>query len=134
ISPDIELWSGALERLQQTGVATGLIHRGFSNYARSSYRNPPMWHLPLEMRRRHPEVMMLCDPSHICGSRGLLKSIAQTSIDLDFDGLMIETHITPETAWSDAAQQITPEGLEALLHELTWRTGNADSENNNPLT
>lgn len=134
INPDIDLWSGAIERFQQAGIEVGMIHRGFSSYSSSQYRNPPMWHLPLEMKRRFPEMMMLCDPSHICGSRGLLKQIAQTSIDLDFDGLMIEAHINPDKAWSDAQQQVTPEALTTLLQALTWRRCEAENKNNHSLS
>ena len=133
INPDIDLWCGAIERFQRTGLQVGMIHRGFSSYSNSEYRNPPMWHLPLEMKRRFPGLIMLCDPSHICGTRNLLKQVAQTSIDLDFDGLMIEAHIDPENAWSDARQQITPEALSFLLDSLTWRSGEG-SDNNNPLS
>ncbi len=110
INPDLELWCGGIERLQKVGVKQiGMIHRGFSNYGNTEYRNAPMWHLPIEMKRRFPDMLLICDPSHICGNRTLLQSVAQKSIDLDFDGLMIESHIDPDNAWSDAKQQITPE-------------------------
>src|SRR6476469_7598004 len=102
INPDLELWSGGIERLQKVGVKqVGMIHRGFSNYGNTEYRNAPMWHLPIEMKRRFPEMLLICDPSHICGNRSLLQSVAQKSIDLDFGGLMVETHIDPDNAWSD---------------------------------
>lgn len=134
INPDLDLWIGALERFRNIGVPVGLVHRGFSTYSVSEYRNPPMWHLPLEVKRRFPEIKMICDPSHISGKRTMLKKIAQTSIDLDFDGLMIETHINPDDAWSDAKQQITPQELEFLLNELVWRKGNSEiTENNSQL-
>jgi chorismate mutase len=123
INPDIELWSGAIERFQHAGLTVGMIHRGFSSYSSSEFRNPPMWHIPLEMKRRYPGMIMICDPSHICGSRVLLQKVAQTSIDLDFDGLMIEAHVDPDNAWSDARQQITPLRLSELLSSLTWRSG-----------
>lgn len=123
INPDLELWSGAVERLLKAGIAQpGLIHRGFSSYTRSDYRNAPMWQLPIEMRRRYPGLLMICDPSHICGNREGLQGIAQKSIDLDFDGLMIESHIDPDQAWSDARQQVTPEAFGALLDSLIWRS------------
>ncbi len=124
-SPDLELWTGAVERIRKAGIQRiGLIHRGFSYFGQSEYRNAPMWHLPIEMKRRYPELLMLCDPSHICGNRNLLGKIAQKSIDLDFDGLMLESHIDPDRAWSDAQQQITPENLLNLLNGLKWRKAN----------
>ena len=123
INADLELWSGGIERLQKVGVKQiGMIHRGFSNYGNTEYRNAPMWHLPIEMKRRFPDMLLICDPSHICGNRTLLQSIAQKSIDLDFNGLMIETHIDPDNAWSDAKQQITPERLSEMLDHLIWRS------------
>ncbi len=122
INPDLELWSGAIERLQKAGVENiGLIHRGFSSYGNIEYRNAPMWHLPIEMKRRYPGIPLICDPSHICGNRVLLHSVMQKSIDLDFGGLMIESHIDPDNAWSDAKQQITPEQLNDILETLIWR-------------
>lgn len=129
INPDLELWCGGIERLQKVGVKqVGMIHRGFSNYGNTEFRNAPMWHLPIEMKRRFPDMMLICDPSHICGNRILLQSIAQKSIDLDFDGLMIESHIDPDNAWSDAKQQITPERLSEMLRELIWRSENTDEK------
>ena len=117
------------ERLQKTGVQKiGLIHRGFSNYGNTEYRNAPMWHLPIEMKRRYPEMLLICDPSHICGNRNLLHSVAQKSIDLDFGGLMIESHVDPDNAWSDAAQQITPKRLSELLDELVWRSEHSEAK------
>ncbi|MBK8608865.1 MAG: bifunctional 3-deoxy-7-phosphoheptulonate synthase/chorismate mutase type II [Chitinophagaceae bacterium] len=122
IHPDLELWSGAIERLQKVGVQqVGLIHRGFSSYGNTEFRNAPMWHLPIEMKRRYPGMMLICDPSHICGNRTLLQSVSQKSIDLDFDGLMLESHIDPDNAWSDAKQQVTPERLLEILSGLIWR-------------
>jgi len=129
INPDLELWSGGIERLQKVGVKQiGMIHRGFSSYGNTEYRNAPMWHLPIEMKRRFPEMLLICDPSHICGNRTLLQSIAQKSIDLDFGGLMIESHIDPDNAWSDAKQQVTPERLAELLDALVWRHENTDEK------
>lgn len=126
INPDLELWAGAIERVSQTARgAIGLIHRGFSTYGKTAYRNAPMWQLPIEMKRRFPELSMICDPSHICGNRTLLQLVAQKSIDLDFHGLMLESHIDPDNAWSDALQQVTPEKLLELLDSLVWRSGNA---------
>ena len=129
INPDLELWSGGIERLQKAGLKDiGMIHRGFSNYGNTEYRNAPMWHLPIEMKRRFPEMLIVCDPSHICGNRTGLQEIAQKSIDLDFGGLMIETHIDPDKAWSDAKQQITPEQLSVMLDQLKWRLENTDEK------
>ncbi len=129
INPDLELWSGAIERIQKVGVKNiGMIHRGFSNYGNTEYRNAPMWHLPIEMKRRFPEMMLICDPSHICGNRTLLQSVAQKSIDLDFDGLIVESHIDPDNAWSDAKQQITPETFGKMLEDLKWRSETSDKE------
>ncbi len=125
INPDLELWSGAIERMQKVGVKQiGMIHRGFSSYGNTEFRNAPMWHLPIEMKRRFPDMLLICDPSHICGNRTLLQSVAQKSIDLDFGGLMIESHIDPDKAWSDAKQQITPERLAEILDALVWRHEN----------
>jgi chorismate mutase len=125
INPDLELWSGALERLQKVGLQDiGMIHRGFSSYGNTEYRNAPMWHLPIEMKRRYPEMLLICDPSHICGNRHKLQEVAQKSIDLDFGGLIIESHIDPDNAWSDAKQQITPQVLSIMLADLVWRVKN----------
>jgi len=125
INPDLELWSGAIERLQKVGVENiGMIHRGFSSYGNTEYRNAPMWHLPIEMKRRFPGMLLICDPSHISGNRSLLQSVAQKSIDLDFGGLMLETHVDPDNAWSDAKQQVTPEKLKEILDNLVWRSEN----------
>jgi chorismate mutase len=122
INPDLELWSGGIERLHKVGIKqVGMIHRGFSNYGNTEYRNAPMWHLPIEMKRRFPEMLLICDPSHICGRRDILQAVAQQSINLDFDGMMIESHIDPDHAWSDAKQQITPERLAEMLDALIWR-------------
>ncbi len=127
-NPDLELWSGAVERITRAGITEiGLIHRGFSTYGNTEYRNAPMWHLAIEMKRRHPELMMLNDPSHICGRRDILQEVAQRAIDLDYDGLMIESHIDPDKAWSDAKQQITPEELKRLLQNISWRKDDVNS-------
>jgi chorismate mutase len=134
IHPDLELWSGALERLQKVGMQDiGMIHRGFSSYGNTEYRNAPMWHLPIEMKRRFPEMLLICDPSHICGNRYMLQMVAQKSIDLDFGGLIIESHIDPDNAWSDAKQQITPQVLSIMLNDLMWRVKN-DTDNATELT
>jgi chorismate mutase len=129
INPDIELWTGAVERIAKAGIQQiGLIHRGFSAYGNTQYRNAPMWHLAIEMKRRNPQLKMICDPSHICGRRDTLQEVAQESIDLDYDGLIIESHIDPDQAWSDAKQQITPETLGAMLDALVWRHENPTSK------
>ena len=129
INPDLELWCGGIERLQKVGMKDiGMIHRGFSNYGNMEFRNAPMWHLPIEMKRRFPEMLLVCDPSHICGNRTGLQAVAQKSIDLDFGGLMIESHSDPDKAWSDAKQQITPEVLSEMLGELKWRLENTDEK------
>src|SRR6478609_3281164 len=129
INPDLELWIGAVERVAKAGIKQiGLIHRGFSSYGNTEYRNAPMWHLAIEMKRRNPDMMMINDPSHICGRRDILQDVAQKAIDLDFDGLIIESHIDPDHAWSDAKQQITPERLNEMLGEITWRKEDVNSE------
>jgi chorismate mutase len=129
INPDLELWTGAVERVAKSGVKDlGLIHRGFSSYGNTEYRNAPMWHLAIEMKRRNPELLMINDPSHICGRRDILLEVAQKAIDLDYDGLMIESHIDPDKAWSDAKQQLTPEKLGEMLNEIVWRREDTSSE------
>jgi chorismate mutase len=129
INPDLELWMGAVERIAKVGVKDiGLIHRGFSSYGNTEYRNAPMWHLAIEMKRRNPELLMINDPSHICGRRDILQEVAQKAIDLDYDGLMIESHIDPDKAWSDAKQQVTPEKLAEMLNEIVWRREDTSSE------
>ena len=123
INPDIELWSGAVERALQAGLTDiAAIHRGFSVYDPGSlYRNKPLWTLPIELKRRYPTLPVYCDPSHIAGKRHLVAEVCQRALDLDFDGLMIETHPDPDQALSDAAQQITPATLKGLLAELMVR-------------
>jgi chorismate mutase len=129
INPDLELWLGAVERVAKAGIKNiGLIHRGFSSYGNTEYRNAPMWHLAIEMKRRNPELLMINDPSHICGQRENLSDVAQKAIDLDFDGLIIETHINPDEAWSDAKQQITPAHLGEMLENIRWRKEDTTSE------
>ena len=109
VNPDLALWLGGIERLYSANIKKlGVIHRGFSTYEKSKYRNNPEWQLPIELQNRFPDIPLICDPSHIAGRRDILQDISQTALDLNFDGLMIETHIDPDNAWSDAAQQITP--------------------------
>lgn len=122
INPDLNLWIGGLERIEKAGIKQlGVIHRGFSNFGNTEFRNAPMWHIPIELKRQFPDLPVICDPSHICGRRDTLLDVAQKAIDLDFDGLMLESHIDPDNAWSDAKQQVTPEQLEELLGEIVWR-------------
>lgn len=128
INADIELWSGALERIARANVPKiGLIHRGFSSYGNTEYRNAPMWHLAIDMKLRYPDALMLNDPSHICGRRDTLQAVMQKAIDLDYDGLMVESHIDPDSAWSDAAQQVTAPQLELMLKNIQWRKDGIDS-------
>jgi chorismate mutase len=121
-SPDLGLWTGALERINRAGVrALGVIHRGFAVASSPRFRNPPMWELAIEFRRRHPGIPIVTDPSHITGRRELIQDVAQQALDLGLDGLMVETHPNPDQAWSDAAQQVTPERLGEILHHLKVR-------------
>jgi chorismate mutase len=129
INPDLELWTGAVERVARAGVKQiGLIHRGFSSYGNTEYRNAPMWHLAIEMKLKHPDMPIINDPSHICGRRDILQDVMQRAIDLDYDGLMIESHIDPDKAWSDAKQQVTPERLKEILDNIIWRKEDVNSE------
>jgi len=122
INPDIELWIGALERFSAVGITKlGAIHRGFSFYEKAKFRNPPQWEIPIELKRRLPHMPLISDPSHICGNREGLADIAQKAMDLNFDGLIIESHVDPDKAWSDASQQITPKVLLELLDKLILR-------------
>ncbi|MDX2188945.1 MAG: chorismate mutase [Bacteroidota bacterium] len=122
INPDLELWIGGLERLNKAGITRlGAIHRGFSTTIKSEYRNKPMWELALELRRRIPNLPMICDPSHICGTTEYIQFVAQKAMDLDYDGLMIESHINPKVALSDAKQQVTPDVLNDILNSLVIR-------------
>ncbi len=130
VNPDLELWIGALERLNNAGITQlGAIHRGFSSYDKKLYRNLPQWHIPIELHRRLPELPIVCDPSHISGRRDLIAPLCQQAMDLQFSGLIIESHCDPDKAWSDASQQITPEVLALILNNLVVRTTNASTEN-----
>jgi chorismate mutase len=123
INPDVELWLGAIERIANAGVTKlGAIHRGFSRFEQSIYRNPPHWQLPIELRRMMPDLPIICDPSHIAGTTTLLDEISQRAFDLNFDGLIIETHCNPKVALSDAKQQITPYELSRMLGRLAMRS------------
>ncbi len=128
VNPDIELWIGAMERLNNAGITRlGAIHRGFSSYGEKCFRNAPQWQLPLELRRRFPNLPLLCDPSHIAGKRELILSLSQQAMDLNFDGLMVETHCNPYCALSDARQQVTPDELMVILGKLVHRVAAADN-------
>lgn len=122
VNPDLELWIGALERLSNVGLTKlGAIHRGFSSFDKKIYRNLPQWHIPIELKRRYPDLPIICDPSHIGGKRDLIQPLSQQAMDLNFEGLIIETHCNPDCAWSDAAQQVTPERLKEILETLIIR-------------
>lgn len=122
VNPDLELWIGAMQRLYNAGVRRlGAIHRGFSTYNPGIYRNDPHWRLPLELRRRYPDLPIICDPSHITGKRELIASLSQQALDMGFDGLIIESHCDPDCAWSDKNQQITPEVLNVIVDNLVFR-------------
>ena len=129
VNPDIELWIGALQRINQAGVKRmGAIHRGFSSYEQKIYRNAPMWQIPIELHRRIPELPIICDPSHIGGRRELIAPLCQQSMDLGFDGLIVESHCDPDKAWSDAKQQVTPEVLDYILSLLVIRDEHTTTE------
>lgn len=124
VNPDLELWIGALERIYSAGVRRlGAIHRGFSSYGKHLYRNPPKWRIPIELHRRMPKLPILCDPSHIGGRRELIAGLCQEAIDMNFNGLIIESHCNPERALSDSEQQLTPKDLAVILKGLTHRGG-----------
>ena len=125
VNPDLELWIGAFERLEKAGIKELVaIHRGFSVYKHPKYRNVPTWELPIALRERLPELPIICDPSHITGRRDLLLEVSQKAMDLNFDGLMIETHPDPDKAWSDSAQQVTPTELKSIIEHLVLRSNN----------
>lgn len=131
VNPDLELWIGALERIHNAGIRKlGAIHRGFSTYEKKIYRNMPQWHIPIELRRRIPNMPILCDPSHIGGKRELIAPLCQQAMDLNFNGLIVESHCNPDCAWSDAAQQVTPDVLEYILNMLVIREGVQQSTEN----
>ena len=129
VNPDLDLWIGAIERIYNAGIhRIGAIHRGFSSSDKKVYRNLPQWHIPIELHRQLPNLPIICDPSHIGGKRELIASISQQAMDLNFDGLIIESHCTPDKAWSDASQQITPEVLQLILDTLVIRETNQTTE------
>lgn len=130
INPDLELWVGALQRIYNAGISRlGAIHRGFSVYGKHLYRNVPQWHIPIELRLRFPNLPIIVDPSHIGGKRELIAPLSQQAYDMGFNGLIIESHCNPDEAWSDAAQQLTPEVLNFVLHTLVVRAEKETTEN-----
>lgn len=129
VNPDIELWIGALERLNDAGIKKLVaVHRGFSIYDKSIYRNDPHWQIPIELRRRIPNIPVITDPSHIGGKRDLIFEISQRAMDLNFDGLIIESHCNPDHAWSDALQQVTPDALKCIIDRLVLRHSELDKQ------
>jgi len=129
VNPDLALWLGGVERLYNAGIKKlGVIHRGFSTYEKTKYRNIPEWQLAIELHGRFPDLPIICDPSHITGRRDMIQQVAQQALDLNYDGLMIETHNDPDKAWSDAAQQVTPEMLKQILESLVLRKKTAEGE------
>jgi len=129
VNPDVELWIGGIERIYRAGIhRIGVIHRGFSSADKTIYRNVPNWHIAIELRRRYPDLPIICDPSHIGGNRDLIQPLSQQAMDLGFEGLIIESHCNPDSAWSDAKQQVTPVRLKEILQELVLRDGAASTE------
>ncbi len=129
VSPDLELWIGGMQRIYNAGIRRiGAIHRGFSTYDKTIYRNQPQWAIPIELRRRMPELPIFCDPSHISGNSELIKPLSQQAMDLGFSGLIVETHCNPCEAWSDASQQLTPEDFVKILSELVIRDAKVSTE------
>lgn len=129
VNPDLELWIGAMQRIYNAGIRRiGAIHRGFSAYGKHLYRNLPQWHIPIELRRRLPELPIICDPSHIGGKRELVAPLAQQALDMGFNGLIIESHCDPDCAWSDKSQQITPDVLNFILNTLVLRDSSQSTE------
>jgi len=129
VNPDLALWLGAVERFQTAGISQlGVIHRGFSTYKSTHYRNKPKWQIAIELKKEFPNLPLILDPSHICGRRDTLLDVSQTALDLNYDGFMIETHIDPDNAWSDAAQQVTPKRLSQITEDLKIRQKSSSKE------
>lgn len=127
INPDLKLWIGALERLNKAGITKlAALHRGFSSYGKTRYRNTPLWEIPIELMRQIPELPVICDPSHICGRRDILQEVSQKAMDLNFDGIMLESHINPSKALSDAKQQVVPERYGEIVDSLVIRKTSTD--------
>ncbi|GGZ73037.1 bifunctional 3-deoxy-7-phosphoheptulonate synthase/chorismate mutase type II [Algibacter mikhailovii] len=132
VNPDLALWLGGIERIYKSGVQNiGAIHRGFSTYAKTKFRNTPEWQLAIEFQNKFPDIPLINDPSHITGKRDMIMEVSQEALDLNFDGLMIETHYDPENAWSDAAQQVTPETLVQIMVDLKIRKEGSSEEDYN---
>lgn len=130
VNPDLELWIGAMKRIYNAGIhRIGAIHRGFSTYGKHLYRNPPEWRIPIELQRRYPDLPIFCDPSHISGKRELIASISQQALDMNFAGLIVESHCDPDSAWSDKNQQVSPEVLDIILNTLVLRDESTSTEN-----
>ena len=128
VNPDLALWIGGVERLYAAGIKKlGVIHRGFSTYEKTKYRNMPEWQIPIELQSRFPDLPLICDPSHITGKRDMIQEVSQQALDLNYDGLIIETHIDPDHAWSDAAQQVTPTVLKQIFKDLRIRNLTTDA-------
>jgi chorismate mutase len=136
VNPDLALWIGGVERLYKANIKKlGVIHRGFSTYEKTKYRNIPEWQIPIDLQNRFPDLPLICDPSHITGKRDMIQEVSQQALDMNFDGLIIETHIDPDNAWSDAAQQVTPTALKQIFKDLRVRnesdeTGDYNSKMN----
>ncbi len=129
VNPDLDLWIGAMQRIYNAGIRRiGAIHRGFSAYGKHLYRNLPQWHIPIELRRRMPELPIICDPSHIGGKRELVAPLSQQALDMGFNGLIIESHCDPDCAWSDKSQQVTPDVLNFILNTLVHRDSSQSTE------
>tara|TARA_R110001592_G_scaffold359340_4_gene665785 strand:+ start:23616 stop:24719 length:1104 start_codon:yes stop_codon:yes gene_type:complete len=134
INPDLNLWIGAMQRIAGAGISKiAAIHRGFSTWEKSSFRNPPMWELPIELKRQFPNLDIFCDPSHICGVRDTLSYVSQKALDLSMSGLMLESHTNPDDAWTDAKQQVTPTDLQTLINNLQVRKNQSDGSFSVPL-
>ena len=135
VNPDLSLWIGGLERLYNANIKKlGVIHRGFSTYEKTKYRNNPEWQIAIDMQNRFPDLPLICDPSHITGKRDMIQEVSQQALDLNYDGLIIETHIDPDNAWSDAAQQVTPATLKQMFINLRVRKiSDDDSEYNQKM-
>jgi chorismate mutase len=129
VNPDLALWIGGVERLYNAGIKKlGVIHRGFSTYEKTKYRNIPEWQIAIELQNRFPDLPLICDPSHITGKREMIQEVSQQALDLNYDGLIIETHIDPDNAWSDAAQQVTPTVLKHIFEDLRIRKVTDDAD------
>jgi chorismate mutase len=135
VNPDLALWIGGVERLYKANIKKlGVIHRGFSTYEKTKYRNIPEWQIPIDLQSRFPDLPLICDPSHITGKRDMIQEVSQQALDMNFDGLIIETHTDPDNAWSDAAQQVTPAALLQILKDLKIRNVSGDSDFEGKMT